>query len=176
MVAQTSLVAQRVKCLPSMQETWVRSLGGEGPVEKEMATHSSILAWKTSWMEKPGGLQSMESQRVGHDWVTSLTILPQTPFKIPSSWWKMGHFNYQGILLFFWPHPVVCRIFVPRPGIKPAPPCCGSSESEPVDHQESPQLPVHFILCYLFFPVHFKRKMVRDDLVDIFNQNRMVQS
>ena len=60
-------MAQRVKRLPSMQETWVRSLGGEDPLEKEMTTHSSILAWKTSWMEKPGGLQSMETQRVGHD-------------------------------------------------------------------------------------------------------------
>ena len=66
-ILRTSLVAQRVKRLPSMQETWVRSLGGEDPLEKEMATHSSILAWKTSWMEKPGGLQSMETQRVGHD-------------------------------------------------------------------------------------------------------------
>ena len=71
---RTSLVAQRVKCLPSMQETWVWSLGGEDPLEKEMATHSSILAWKTPWMEKPGGLQSMESQRVVHDWVTSLSL------------------------------------------------------------------------------------------------------
>ena len=60
-------MAQRVKHLPSMQETWVRSLGGEDPLEKEMATHFSILAWKTPWMEKPSGLQSMESQRVGHD-------------------------------------------------------------------------------------------------------------
>ena len=62
-----SLVAQRVKRLPSMQETRARSLGGEDALEKEMATHSSILPWKTPWMEKPGGLQSMESQRVGHD-------------------------------------------------------------------------------------------------------------
>ena len=58
-----SLVAQRVKHLPAMQETWVRCLGGEDPLEKEMAIHSSILAWKTPWTEKPGGLQSMESQR-----------------------------------------------------------------------------------------------------------------
>jgi len=55
-------VAQRVKHLPAMRETWVQSLGGEDSLEKEMATHSSILAWKTPWMEKPGGLQSMESQ------------------------------------------------------------------------------------------------------------------
>ena len=67
-----SLVAQRVKRLPAMRETWVRSLGGEDPLEKEMVTHSSILAWKTPWMEKPGGLQPMESQRVGHGWAISL--------------------------------------------------------------------------------------------------------
>ena len=62
-----SPVAQRVKRLPPMQETWVRSLGGEDPLEKEMATHSRILAWETPWMEKPDELQSMDSQRVGHD-------------------------------------------------------------------------------------------------------------
>ena len=62
-----SLVAQRVKRLPTMPETWVRSLGQEDPLEKGKATHSSILAWKIPWTEKPGRLQSMESQRVGHD-------------------------------------------------------------------------------------------------------------
>ena len=61
-----SLVAQRVKRLPEMYETWVRSLGQEDPLEKEMATHSSTLAWKTPWTEEPGGLQSMRWQRVGH--------------------------------------------------------------------------------------------------------------
>ena len=61
------LVAQSVKNLPAVQETQVRSLGWEDPLEKEMATHSSILAWKISWTEEPGGLQSMGSQRVGHD-------------------------------------------------------------------------------------------------------------
>ena len=61
-----SLVAQMVKCLPTIQETQVRSLGGEDPLEKEMATHSSTLAWKIPW-EEPGRLQSMGSQRVGHD-------------------------------------------------------------------------------------------------------------
>ena len=69
---QASLVAQTVKCLPTMQETQVRSLGQEDPLEKEMATHSSILAWKIPWMEEPGGLQSMGLQKVGHDWATSL--------------------------------------------------------------------------------------------------------
>ena len=56
-----------VKSLPAVQETWVQSLDQEDPLEKEMATHCSILAWKIPWMEVPGGLQSMGSQRVGHD-------------------------------------------------------------------------------------------------------------
>ena len=56
-----------VKNLPALQETWVQSLGQEDPLEKEMAMHSSILAWKIPWTEEPGGLQSMGSQRVGHD-------------------------------------------------------------------------------------------------------------
>ena len=56
-----------VKNLPAVQETQVQSLGWEGSLEKEMPTHSSILAWKISWTEEPGGLQSMGSQRVGHD-------------------------------------------------------------------------------------------------------------
>ena len=62
-----SLVAQRLKRLPPMQETWVRSLGREDPLEKEMATHSSILAWRIPWMEEPGRLRSTGSQRVRHD-------------------------------------------------------------------------------------------------------------
>ena len=62
-----SLVALRVTRLPAMQETWVRSLGQEDPLEKEMATYSSTLAWKIPWTEKPGRQQSMGLQRVGHD-------------------------------------------------------------------------------------------------------------
>ena len=62
-----SLVAQTVKNLPAMWETQVRSLGWEDPLEKEMVTHSSLLAWRISWTEEPGGLQFMELQRVGHD-------------------------------------------------------------------------------------------------------------
>ena len=60
-----SLVAQKVKCLPATRETWVQSLGREDPLEKEMATHSSTLAWKIPWTEEPSRLQSMGSQRVG---------------------------------------------------------------------------------------------------------------
>ena len=70
-----SLVAQRLKCIPAMRETWVWSLGSEDPLEKETATHSSILAWRIPWTEEPGGLQSTESQRVGHDSVNSLSLL-----------------------------------------------------------------------------------------------------
>ena len=62
-----SLVAQTVKCLPAMQETWVPFLDWEDPLEREMATHSSILAKRIPWTEEPGVLQSMGSQRVEHD-------------------------------------------------------------------------------------------------------------
>ena len=65
-----SLVVQTVKNLPAMQETQVRSLDWEDPLEKEMVTHSSSLAWEIPWTEEPGGLQSMGSQRVGHDLAT----------------------------------------------------------------------------------------------------------
>ena len=65
--AKTSLVSQLLKSPPTMQETWVQSLGWDDPLEKEMATHSSILAWRIPWTEEPGGLQSMGSQRLGHD-------------------------------------------------------------------------------------------------------------
>ena len=61
------LVAQRLKHLPAMWETWVLSLGQEDPLEKEVETHSSILAWRIPWTEEPGGLQSTGSQRVGCD-------------------------------------------------------------------------------------------------------------
>ena len=60
-----SLVAQLVKNLPAVQETQIWPLGWEDPLEKEMATHSSILAWKIPWIENPGGLQSMGSQELG---------------------------------------------------------------------------------------------------------------
>ena len=67
---QGFLVDSVVKNLPAVQETWVRSLGGEDPLETEMATHSSILAWRIPWTGEPGRLQSLGPQRVGHDWVT----------------------------------------------------------------------------------------------------------
>ena len=66
-VTKTSLVAQTVKCLPKMREIRIQSLGQKDPLEKEMATHSSTLAWKIPRTEEPGGLQTMGSQRVGQD-------------------------------------------------------------------------------------------------------------
>ena len=84
------LVAQSVKNLSAVQETRVWFLGWEDPLEKEMATHSSILAWKISWTEEPGGLQSMGSQRVGHDWATNTIIVKRNS----ASW---GICNYKNI-------------------------------------------------------------------------------
>ena len=69
-----SLVAQTVKRLPTIRETWVQSLGQENLLQKEMATHSSILAWKIPRTEEPGGLQSMGLKRVRHDWAISLSL------------------------------------------------------------------------------------------------------
>ena len=71
-----------VNNLPAVQETWVWSLGEEYPVEEGMATHSSILAQKIPWIEEPGGLQFMGSQRVGYDWATNIL------FMIKESQWK----------------------------------------------------------------------------------------
>ena len=76
---RASLVAKRLKRLPAMQETRVQSLGREDPLEKEMATHSSILAWRIPWMEEPCRLQSTGSQRVIHDWATFLFFLYDKP-------------------------------------------------------------------------------------------------
>ena len=76
-----SLGAQTVKHLPAMEETRVQSLGQEDPLEEGMATHASVLAWRIPWTEEPGGLQSIGSQRVKHDWVTNTftSLLPPNP-------------------------------------------------------------------------------------------------
>ena len=66
-ILKSSLVAQTVKCLPTIWETWVQSLDQEDPLEKDITTHSSTLAWKIPQTEEPGRLQSMGSQRVGYD-------------------------------------------------------------------------------------------------------------
>ena len=70
-----SLMAQLVKNRLAMQETWVQCLGWEDPLEKGKATHSSILAWRIPWIAEPGGLQSMELQRIRHDWATCHAVL-----------------------------------------------------------------------------------------------------
>ena len=90
--SRASLVAQRVKCLHAMWETQVRSLGREDLLEQELAAHSSILACKILWMEKPGRLQSMGSQRVGYDWVTSLSffLFFQFSHSVSDSLWPHG--------------------------------------------------------------------------------------
>ena len=96
-----SLVAQLVKNLPAMQETRVRSWGLEDPLEKEIASHSSILAWKISWTEEPGGLQSMGSQKVGHDWATNIYSLTRICAIFVNKSYFYQHFNnHQGLLLF----------------------------------------------------------------------------
>ena len=81
-IRETSLVAQRLKRLPPMWETQVQSLDWEDPLEKEMATYSSILAWRIPWIEEPGRLQSTGSQRVGHDWGTSLSLSQRTLYLV----------------------------------------------------------------------------------------------
>ena len=92
-------MAQRVKHLSAVWETWVWSLGREDPLEKEMATHSSILACRIPWTEEPGRLQSMGLQRVGHDWVTSLWKIPFRRKWIPIPVFLSGKFHGQKILV-----------------------------------------------------------------------------
>ena len=77
LLTRASLVAQRVKHLPAAQETRVWSLGKEDSLEQEMATHSSILAWRIPWLKEPSGLQSSGLQRVGHNWATSFSLSPK---------------------------------------------------------------------------------------------------
>ena len=105
------LVVQMVKNLPEMQETQVRSLGWEVPLEKAMATHSGILAWRIPWTEEPAGLQSMGLQRAGHEWVTNtftFKILRCLDFKLQAvgelSISEWGHSRPTSILgnLFWW--------------------------------------------------------------------------
>ena len=87
--AWASLVAQRLKHLPAMQETWVRSLGQENPLEKEMATHSSVLAWRIPGTAEPGGLPSVGSHRVGHDWSDLVVVVVRTS-RCPRGWVPSG--------------------------------------------------------------------------------------
>ena len=110
-----SLVAQIVKNLSAMQETRVWSLGQKDPLEKGMVTHSNNLAWKITWTEEPGGLQSIGLQRVGHDWVTNPhssanlnflflkmfrnRVYPVSQLQMPSQLWTVELFPCS---LIFW--------------------------------------------------------------------------
>ena len=83
-----SLINSNLLMFPAMRETWIQSLGEEDPLEKEMATHSSILAWKTPWTEKPG----LWSHRVRHDWATSLSFFPS--FDVSATWSLLQNLLY----------------------------------------------------------------------------------
>ena len=102
--APLSYQAKTVKCLPTMQETWVQSLGQEDLLEKEMSTHSSILARKIPWVIEPGRLQSMGLQRFGHDWATSLSFyILICPAFLPT-FGDVGFFILAMILSVKWYH------------------------------------------------------------------------
>ena len=103
-----------VKCLPTMRETQVWSLGWEDPLEKEMATHFSTLAWKIPWMEKHGRLQSIGSQRVGHYWATSISVYSCHCFLISYTSVRFIPFVSFIVPTFAWNVPLVCLIFLKR--------------------------------------------------------------
>ena len=95
--------------LSTMQETWVWSLGREDLLEKEMATHSSILTWKIPWTEEPLRLQYMGTQRVGHDWAISLSLLRKVMRKLSNficnwSWYQLKLCSYNFKLLYVIPY------------------------------------------------------------------------
>ena len=97
----SSLVAQMIQRLPTMWETQIQSLGQEDLLEKEMATHSSILAWKIPWTEEPDRLQSIGSQSVGHDWLTSLSLsthLKDSTTEKHSHRWQEKEWRWKGIV------------------------------------------------------------------------------
>ena len=119
---RTSLVAQMAKHLPTMWETWVQSLGPEDPLEKEMVIHSSTLAWKIPWREECGRLQSTRSQRVRHDWKTSLSLLLSLAnsffLSLSTSWTNEAESEREPLLVFCEPQgfllSVYCRKVWPR--------------------------------------------------------------
>ena len=106
----SSPVARTVKHLPAMRETWVQSLGWEDPLEKEMAMHSSTFAWKIPWTEEPSRLWSMGSQRVRHDWATSLSLPFPTHRKgLISLTWDVWFSLIINNLLMFWLPALCCK-------------------------------------------------------------------
>ena len=113
----SSLVAQRLKHLPGMRETQVRSLGWEDPLEKEMATHSSTLAWRIPWREEPGRLQSTGSQ--SRTWLSDFTHPYYQSCTLLDS--EFSLFLLLLFIYFFWPCCPGCGILITRPGIEPQP-------------------------------------------------------
>ena len=106
-----ALVAQRLKHLPPMQEARVWSLGWEDPLEKEIVTHSSILAWRIPWTEEPGRLQSTGSQRVGHNWATSPHFKSSGETRCLNAWvwvisaptlWAVCYLQWNVLSLHYW--------------------------------------------------------------------------
>ena len=124
-------VAQTVKRLSAMQETRLRSLGWEDPLEKETAAHSSILVWKIPWTADPGRLQSMGLQRVGHDWATSL-------------YFKSSYY-------YFWPHHTAYGILVSWPGIKPVPPALEAQSPSHWTTKEVPESGKHSFIIVIYY-------------------------
>ena len=97
-------MAQVVETPVAMQEIQVWSLGREDPLEKGMATHSSTLAWRIPWTEEPGGLQSMGSQRVGHDWTTNTTLRQGRELGLEYSRCHVEVFRFGGCVQISGPH------------------------------------------------------------------------
>ena len=127
-----SWVAQTAKNLPAMRDTWARSLGWEEPLKEGVATHSSVLAWRIPWTEERGGLQTMGSQRVGHDWAANAF----TPYPIQSHFWRSC------------PHPYPFSSFHHFPGLLQALPAhCTESASAKVtsDHPAFNPASPHFV-------------------------------
>jgi len=115
-LSRAFLVAQMVKNLPAMQETWVQSLSWEDPLKKGMATHSSILAWRIPWTEEPGGLQSMGLQRVGHDWATHTLTFTGSFY---SGRWFFHHFLFLTSSWYMCTHSVLSAARLLRPWNSP---------------------------------------------------------
>ena len=125
--AGTCLAAQMVKRLSTMRETRVQSLGQEDPLEKEMAIHSSTIAWKIPWTEEPGRLQSMVPQKVRHDWATFLYVLSRfSHVQLFVTPWTVAHqcpLSMRFPRLEYWSGlPLPSPGNLPDPGIKPGSP------------------------------------------------------
>ena len=136
-----SLVTQSIKHLPAVQETWVWSLGREDPLEKGMATHYSILAWRIPWMEEPGRLQSTGSQRFRQDWTTSLAT------KTTTLTWSLAPGSWAWPL---WPYLVPSHPPPQLPGLLPSMPTLQRGPSLPLPANAPSS---HPSLYSLFFPL-----------------------